>query len=143
MLYRFGKEDKTWKTRGKGHVRLLQHKENKMIRVVLREDKTLKLRMNHLVNAEVELQPNSGSEKSWTWATTDYATEAAGEEETFAIKFRTEQLAGEFKRKHDEARALNAGKEVAAASASPSQEEAQAEEVAAEAGSSQAAATPA
>jgi hypothetical protein len=108
LLYRFDKEEKAWKTRGKGNVKLMQHKETKKIRVLLREDKTLKLRMNHTVSPEVELKPNQGSEKSWTWATTDYALDSASEE-TFAIKFKTEEAAREFKAKHDEARALNSG----------------------------------
>lgn len=108
MLYVFNKDSQEWKTRGKGNVKLMQHKENKQVRVVLREDKTLKLRMNHFVNPEVELKANMGSEKSWTWATTDYGDDEALEQ-TFAIKFKTEELAAEFKRKHDEARVLNGG----------------------------------
>ena len=118
MLYRFDKEEKGWKTRGKGNVKLMQHQETKKIRVLLREDKTLKLRMNHLVVPSVELKPNQGSEKSWTWATTDYALEAPSEE-TFAIKFKTEEAAREFKAKHDEARKINGG----AAAAAPVSEE--------------------
>ena len=123
MLYRFDKEEKGWKTRGKGNVKLMQHQETKKIRVLLREDKTLKLRMNHTVVPGVELKPNQGSEKSWTWATTDYALEAPSEE-TFAIKFRTEEAAREFKVKHDEARKINAGGAAVAATV-PEEKEAE------------------
>jgi hypothetical protein len=66
------------------------------------------------VNPSVEMKPNAGSEKSWTWATTDYSNDGAASEETFAIKFRSEELAREFKRRHDEARALNGGEEAVA-----------------------------
>merc|ERR1719424_2131495 len=86
----------------------MQHRETKQVRILLREGLTLKLRMNHAVNPSVELKSNAGSEKSWTWATTDFGLGEANEE-TFAIKFRSEELAREFKSKHDEARKLNGG----------------------------------
>jgi Ran-binding protein 1 len=107
LLYRFETAEKAWKTRGKGYVKLLRHDKTRQVRIVLREDKTLKLRMNHFVNSLVEMKPTAGSEKSWTWATTDYSNDGAASEETFAIKFRSEELASEFKRRHDDARALN------------------------------------
>ena len=121
MLYRFDPDEKAWKTRGKGYVKLMQHNETKKVRVILREDKTLKLRMNHIVNPAVELKPNAGSEKSWTWASTDYASYEALEE-TFAIKFRTEALASDFKKKHDEARKLNGSSEAGEASEATTKE---------------------
>lgn len=46
-LFRFDAEGKQWKERGTGDVRLLQHKDNKKVRVVMRRDKTLKVCANH------------------------------------------------------------------------------------------------
>ena len=46
-LFRFATESSEWKERGTGDVRLLQHKETKKIRLVMRRDKTLKVCANH------------------------------------------------------------------------------------------------
>ena len=106
LLYRFDNDEKGWKTRGKGHVKLLQHRVTNKFRVVLREDKTLKVRMNHFVDPKGELK--SMNEKSWMWSTTDYS-EDDPVQQTFSIKFTTADLANEFKAKHDEARLQNSG----------------------------------
>jgi len=108
LLYRFDNEEKAWKTRGKGLVKLLQHRKTNKFRVVLREDKTLKVRMNHFVNPLVELKPVIGGDKSWMWSTTDYA-EDEPLAQTFSITFGTVDLAKAFKAKHDEARLQNGG----------------------------------
>jgi Ran-binding protein 1 len=46
-LFRFVTESSEWKERGTGDVRLLQHKESKKVRLVMRRDKTLKVCANH------------------------------------------------------------------------------------------------
>lgn len=46
-LFRFVSESSEWKERGTGDVRLLQHKETKKVRLVMRRDKTLKVCANH------------------------------------------------------------------------------------------------
>lgn len=47
-LYRFDNDSGEWKERGVGRVRLLEHKENKRIRLLMRQEKTLKIRANHI-----------------------------------------------------------------------------------------------
>jgi hypothetical protein len=47
-LYRFEAAGNEWKERGLGVVKLLQHKENKKIRLLMRQEKTLKIRANHI-----------------------------------------------------------------------------------------------
>jgi len=37
-----------WKERGLGLVKLLKHKENQKIRLLMRQEKTLKIRANHI-----------------------------------------------------------------------------------------------
>ena len=90
ILYRFDHEEKEWKARGKGNVKIMQHKETKKHRLILREEKTLKLRMNHFVTAGIDLKPNNGSDRSWTWTTEDFSEEEAASM-TFAIKFANEK----------------------------------------------------
>lgn len=47
-LFRFDAGEGAWKERGTGDVRLLQHKETKKVRLVMRRDKTLKVCANHI-----------------------------------------------------------------------------------------------
>lgn len=65
-LYRFSPDTKEWKERGRGDAKLLKHKLTGKVRFVMREEKTLKLRVNHFV--AVDVKPNAGSDRSWTWA---------------------------------------------------------------------------
>lgn len=39
-----------WKERGTGEVRILKHKVEKKERIVMRQEKTLKLILNHIIN---------------------------------------------------------------------------------------------
>lgn len=47
-LYRFDKEGNQWKERGVGTVKLLKHKKTGKVRLVMRQNKTLKICANHL-----------------------------------------------------------------------------------------------
>ncbi len=57
-LFLFFEEDKygdevrknIWKERGTGEVRILKHKTEKTERIVMRQEKTLKLILNHVIN---------------------------------------------------------------------------------------------
>ena len=57
-LFLFFEEDKygdevrknIWKERGTGEVRILKHKEEKKERIVMRQEKTFKLILNHIIN---------------------------------------------------------------------------------------------
>jgi Ran-binding protein 1 len=46
-LFRHDKDAGEWKERGTGDVKLLQRKDNKKVRVLMRRDKTLKVCANH------------------------------------------------------------------------------------------------
>lgn len=50
-LFRFDTDATEWKERGTGDVRLLQHNENKKVRLVMRRDKTHKVCANHIGKA--------------------------------------------------------------------------------------------
>jgi Ran-binding protein 1 len=103
-LFRFVTDSNEWKERGTGDLRLLQDKETKLVRVVMRRDKTLKVCANHMsesrwswgprvelmidiVTPEIKLQPNVGSDRSWVYKVhADYA-EGDPTAETLAIRF--------------------------------------------------------
>jgi hypothetical protein len=47
-LYRYDQVSKEWKERGIGQAKFLKHKESKQTRFLMRQDKTLKIRANHI-----------------------------------------------------------------------------------------------
>ncbi len=104
-LFRFSKERKEWLERGTGDVRLLQHKETKKVRLLMRREKTLKICLNHFVNPAVDLCENVGSDRSWVWNAIDYADGEASED-LLAIRFKDSKNAGLFKEAYDNAQAI-------------------------------------
>lgn len=104
-LFRFSKERKEWLERGTGDVRLLQHKETKKVRLLMRREKTLKICLNHFVNPSIELCENVGSDRSWVWNAIDYADGEASED-LLAIRFKDSKNAGLFKEAYDKAQII-------------------------------------
>lgn len=105
-LYRFVNGE--WKERGVGNAKLLQHKETKKIRFLLRQEKTLKIVANHYViqkDSFCKLTPNSGSNKIWVWTVQDFSEEQKLEQ--FALKFGQTEQADIFKSKFEEAVEIN------------------------------------
>ncbi|TFY80749.1 hypothetical protein EWM64_g3263 [Hericium alpestre] len=107
-LFRFDSESSEWKERGTGDVRLLQHKETKKVRLVMRRDKTLKVCANHLISPDMKLQPNIGSDRSWVWKVLADYSESPPTSETLAIRFANAENAGQFKTAFEEAQKTNA-----------------------------------
>ncbi|KIJ19982.1 hypothetical protein PAXINDRAFT_7246 [Paxillus involutus ATCC 200175] len=108
-LFRFDTGGNEWKERGTGDVRLLQHRETKKVRLVMRRDKTLKVCANHSITSDMRLQPNIGSDRSWVWkVAADYA-ESPPTAETLAIRFANSDNANEFKKKFEDAQIINTG----------------------------------
>ena len=54
-LYRYENNSGEWKERGAGQVKLLESNENKRIRLLHRQEKTLKIRANHICKSLVLL----------------------------------------------------------------------------------------
>lgn len=105
-LYRFDNDAGEWKERGVGVVKLLEHNENKRIRLLMRQDKTLKIRANHIIMPGTKLQEHSGSDKAWVWSTVDFAEEAQ-KMELFCMRFGSPERAQEFKKAFEVAMAAN------------------------------------
>ncbi|EDR14175.1 uncharacterized protein LACBIDRAFT_168591, partial [Laccaria bicolor S238N-H82] len=108
-LFRFDGESAEWKERGTGDARLLSHKETKKVRLVMRRDKTLKVCANHVISAEMRLQPNIGSDRSWVWKVAADYSEAPPTSETLAIRFANSENAAQFKTAFEDAQKKNAG----------------------------------
>jgi len=96
-LFRFDKKEKEWKERGVGDVRFMEHKESHKIRILLRQDKTLKVRLNHYVVPGLELSECFGSDRAWMWnCPMDYSEEEP-QPDIFAIRFKNHENALKFK----------------------------------------------
>ncbi|KQK06787.1 ran-binding protein 1 homolog b [Brachypodium distachyon] len=100
-LYRFDKDGNQWKERGTGTVKLLKHKENGKVRLVMRQAKTLKICANHLVISTTKMQEHAGSDKSCVWHAADFA-DGEVKDEMFAIRFGSVENCKKFKDLVDE-----------------------------------------
>ncbi|KAK4422202.1 Ran-binding protein 1b [Sesamum alatum] len=100
-LYRFDKEGNQWKERGVGTVKLLKHKESGKVRLVMRQNKTLKICANHLVLPTMSVQEHHGNDKSCVWHAADFA-DGELKEETFCIRFPSVENCKAFKDKIEE-----------------------------------------
>ncbi|GAA5987629.1 hypothetical protein JCM11641_001173 [Rhodosporidiobolus odoratus] len=106
-LFRFVAESSEWKERGTGDVRLLQHKETKKVRLVMRRDKTLKVCANHYITPEMALSPNIGSDRSWVYNVAADVAEGEPTAETLAIRFANSENANLFKKSFTDAQETN------------------------------------
>ncbi|KAJ4764207.1 RAN binding protein 1 [Rhynchospora pubera] len=100
-LYRYDKEGSQWKERGTGNVKLLKHKESGKVRLVMRQNKTLKICANHLVTAATKMQEHVGNEKSCVWHATDFS-DGELKDEMFCIRFASIENCRSFKDKVEE-----------------------------------------
>ncbi|XP_024366551.1 ran-binding protein 1 homolog c [Physcomitrium patens] len=95
-LYRFDKEGTQWKERGVGQVKILEHKTTRKVRLLMRQNRTLKICANHMVTAATQLQEHAGSDKSWIWHARDYS-DGELKEELFCMRFGSVESAQKFK----------------------------------------------
>eukprot|EP00943_MAST-04B_sp_MAST-4B-sp1_P006067 g6067.t1 len=107
-----------WKERGLGDVKILKHKANKTCRLLMRQEKTLKVCANCSILPESKLSEASNT-RSWVFNAYDTpGTILPGSEEEegtpellqYAIKFKTEDVANEFKDNYEKAQQINASK---------------------------------
>ncbi|XP_035228622.1 E3 SUMO-protein ligase RanBP2-like [Stegodyphus dumicola] len=94
-----------WKKRGIGNMKVLFGRNSKKARLLMRRDQVLKVCLNHLLNKEIVLEWRGN--KSLTWTAIDFSENEASPE-LFAIRFKTSELAQQFKDAIDDALKLNA-----------------------------------
>ncbi|KAJ1960882.1 Ran GTPase binding protein Sbp1 [Dispira parvispora] len=107
-LYRFDKAGSEWKERGTGEMKLLQHHDSHLVRVLMRREKTFKICANHLITDDMTLSPNIGSDRSWVWNVAADISDGEPQQELLAIRFANSENAQLFKTKFDLARESNA-----------------------------------
>mmetsp|Transcript_6192 Transcript_6192/g.13726 ORF Transcript_6192/g.13726 Transcript_6192/m.13726 type:complete len:200 (-) Transcript_6192:141-740(-) len=101
-IFRFNEPTKEWKERGTGDVRFLKGKEGEKVRVLMRAEKTLRVRANHPLSAALELKPHAGSDRAFTYFTPDWSEDpetgvVQQENELFAFRFANAENAQKFK----------------------------------------------
>jgi len=106
-LYRFEHSDNEWKEKGTGEVKIMKHKGNGKVRVLMRRDKTLKICANHLIATDMNLRPHVGSDKAWVWHVTADYSDGAATPDLLAIRFANAENAQKFKAAFDDGRAQN------------------------------------
>ncbi|XP_030374660.1 E3 SUMO-protein ligase RanBP2 isoform X2 [Scaptodrosophila lebanonensis] len=90
-LYRL--TDGDWKERGLGDVKILRHRKNKKLRVVMRRDKVLKTCLNHILNSSVTYKAKD--DKSWLFVVHDFS-EGENVLERFTLRFKNADVAKGF-----------------------------------------------
>eukprot|EP01083_Nonionella_stella_P076877 209657_1 len=96
-----GTGTKTWRERGIGEAKILRHREHGRLRILMRQEKTMKVIANHALDPRIILNPNAGSDRSWVWSAFDFA-EGELKETVFALRFADSEIAEEFKTKFEE-----------------------------------------
>uniref|UniRef100_A0A8C2IAS3 E3 SUMO-protein ligase RanBP2 n=1 Tax=Cyprinus carpio TaxID=7962 RepID=A0A8C2IAS3_CYPCA len=104
-LFRFDTETNQWKERGVGNLKLLKNNQNGRLRVLMRREQVLKVCANHWITTTMNLKPLSGSDRAWMWMASDFS-DGDAKLEQLAAKFKTPELAEEFKLKFEECQRL-------------------------------------
>merc|ERR1719342_406480 len=103
-LFRFVTETKEWKERGIGDFKILKNKESGKVRFLMRREQVLKVCCNHYLARSMEFKPLSSSDKAWQWSAPDFA-EGEVVNELFALRFKTAELANDWKKVVDDCQA--------------------------------------
>lgn len=102
--------NKEWKERGTGDLRLLRHKIHHKIRLVLRQDKTLKPAANFIVSEQDPLcilEAHQQSDKMFIFKAYDCSDEGGPQFEQFVIKLGNADNGKKFKLAFEAAREFN------------------------------------
>jgi hypothetical protein len=96
-----------WRERGLGEVKILKNRNTNECRLLMRQEKTLKLCANHKIAPTTELKPTAGSgDKSWTFSAVDFA-DGEAKTELFALRFGAVDSAENFKKVFETAKETN------------------------------------
>uniref|UniRef100_A0A2K5K3Y9 RanBD1 domain-containing protein n=1 Tax=Colobus angolensis palliatus TaxID=336983 RepID=A0A2K5K3Y9_COLAP len=104
-LFRFDAEISQWKERGLGNLKILRNEVNGKLRMLMRREQVLKVCANHWITTTMNLKPLSGSDRAWMWLASDFS-DGDAKLEQLAAKFKTPELAEEFKQKFEECQRL-------------------------------------
>eukprot|EP00064_Thunnus_orientalis_P024387 superscaffoldBa00010381_g24679 len=104
-LFRFDFNTRRWKERGVGILKFLKNATNGRLRMLMRREQVLKICANHWITTTMNLKPLAGSDKTWIWMANDFS-DGDAKPEQLAAKFKSPELAKEFKEKFEECQRL-------------------------------------
>lgn len=104
-LFRFDSNTSQWKERGVGILKFLKNNSNGRLRVLMRREQVLKVCANHWITTTMNLKPLADSDKAWIWMANDFS-DGDAKLEQLAAKFKSPELAEEFKEKFEECQRL-------------------------------------
>ena len=93
-LYRL--HEGQWKERGVGDLKILLNKTASKARILMRRDKVFKVCANHLLTDDMTLTKKAENLNTYVWYTPADISEEEPTAETFAVKFKTEEIAKKF-----------------------------------------------
>ncbi|GFY52067.1 e3 SUMO-protein ligase RanBP2 [Trichonephila inaurata madagascariensis] len=97
-LFRFSAGE--WKERGLGDIKILFDDKTKKARLLMRREQVLKVCLNHYLTKDLKFEKRN--DKSWSWTATDFS-ENEPSPELLAVRFKSSELAEEFKKAIDDA----------------------------------------
>ena len=102
-LFRYDSDASQWKERGVGDIKILLNPSSGRYRVLMRREHVFKLCANHMISVDMELKPFPNSDRAWLWTTLADCSDEAAAAETLGARFKTSQVAAEFKDTFDKA----------------------------------------
>ena len=102
-LFRYDSDTSQWKERGVGYIKILRNPSSGRHRVLMRRVQIFKLCANHMISVDMELKPFPKSDRAWLWTTLADFSEEVAKAETLAARFRTNEIARQFKGTFDKA----------------------------------------
>jgi Ran-binding protein 1 len=110
-LYRYtetlldkGSGKKQWIERGVGEIKLLKNRDSQQERFLMRQEKTLKLIVNTMIDPRIKMTKMDSNDKTWVWTCYDFS-DATIVEEVFAFKCPSVEDAAAFKAAFDKSQA--------------------------------------
>uniref|UniRef100_A0A1A9WNS8 E3 SUMO-protein ligase RanBP2 n=1 Tax=Glossina brevipalpis TaxID=37001 RepID=A0A1A9WNS8_9MUSC len=88
--------DKEWKERGIGDIKILKNNEERIYRILMKQDQTNKICVNHKITSELLLTTPQNETKGFVWVANDFAGGDMVRLEKFFIRFETSEIARKF-----------------------------------------------
>ena len=102
-LFRYDSGTSQWKERGVGDIKILLNSSSKRYRILMRREHVFKLCANHVITSEMQLKPFPNSARAWLWTTLADFSEETTTAETLAARFKSNDVANQFKEVFDKA----------------------------------------
>ena len=102
-LFRYDSGTSQWKERGIGDIKILVNPSSKRHRILMRREHVFKLCANHVITSEMQLKPFPNSLRAWLWTTLADFSEETTTAETLAARFKSNEVANQFKEVFDKA----------------------------------------